>query len=319
MYYYFFIKQPFYFSVSLSKNSQKNCIFKLRFKIYSMKTVIRFLLSIFITLGSLTDSYAQEKTDEIFLLDGNTGKCKVTAVTENTVKIIYSGETLEFEVKKATIQKIIFSSGRTQIFNQPIAVDKIVSAADRKSRIAVLPVEYITNDKTIMVDAMSNKIQMSAASSLKKNTSILLKIQDPRTTNSILAKKGITTKQLKATPPKEIALLLGVEYILYNTTNVVNKGTVTTGTGVTIHKNKNTKNYSRRKRKTSNSGTNISTNSSRSRISYDTRLNLDIYNDKGDNIYTDDKRAFGGGLDSYNSALNYLIKRTPFGTKAKRR
>lgn len=280
-----------------------------------MKTFFKYILLILISLGSLTTSFAQKKTDAIYLLDGNQGKGKVTAINKNNIKFIYSGETLEFNIEKSTIQKIVFSSGRTQVFNQPKTIEKVVNSSERKSRIAVLPVDYITNDKGIMIDAMSNKIQKSTTSSLKKNTSILLKIQDPRTTNAILAKKGITAKQLKAISPKEIALVLGVEYVLYNTTNVVNKGTVTTGTGVTIHKNK--KDYSRHRRKSS--GTDITTNSSRSRISYDTRVELTIYNDKGDNVYSDDKRAFGNGLDSYNSALNYLIKRTPFGSKAKRR
>ncbi|WP_418644599.1 hypothetical protein [Tenacibaculum insulae] len=285
-----------------------------------MKTFYKYILLILFSLGISLTSFAQEKTDAIYLLDGNQGKGKVTAINKNNIKFIYSGETLEFNIEKSTIQKIVFSSGRTQVFNQPKTIEKVANSAERKSRIAVLPVDYITNDKSIMIDAMSSKIQNSTTSSLKKNTSILLKVQDPRTTNALLAKKGITAAQLKAISPKEIALVLGVEYVLYNTTNVVNKGTVTTGTGVTTYKNKKTKDNSRyRRNKTNNSGLAISTNSSRSRVNYDTRVSLNIYNDKGDNLFNDDKRAFGSGLDSYDSALNYLIKRTPFGTKARKR
>jgi hypothetical protein len=42
-----------------------------------------------------------------------------------------------------------------------------------------------------------------------------------------------------------------------------------------------------------------------------------MYNDQGTSLYSESRKAFGSGIDAYTASLNYLIKRCPFGSKAK--
>lgn len=294
----------------------------------------QFFVIIFMTLSicvSANKVYSQETADVVVMLDGTQKNGKVISIESDTIKFKYSGEDLEYEFKKTDINKIIFASGRTEVFNAPkvtSSTDQNVSnASDRRGKIAVLPFDYITNDPSIMVASMSNRVQMACVNSLREYTTILLKIQDPMTTNAILAKNNLEFKTLRAITPKEMAVMLGVEYVVYGSTDVVNKGTFSSGSEITTYKDKKSKDskqvYKNSKvikhGDTRRSGTAVTSGSSSTRISYDTRVDLNIYNDTGSSVYSDSKRAFGSDLESYNSALNYLIKRTPFGTKAKKR
>ena len=48
------------------------------------------------------------------------------------------------------------------------------------------------------------------------------------------------------------------------------------------------------------------------------KLDLKIFNDKGENIYAESRHPFGLGIDAYHSGLKYMIKRCPFGSKYKK-
>jgi len=269
---------------------------------------------IFLISGSST-LMAQDK---ITMLNGEKREGKVVSVKDNAVKFVYKGETLEYEFKKSEINKIEFASGRTEVVNNavPSAGISTSTAEDRKGKIAVLPYSFITNESSLDPEAMGQQLQTDTYNSVRANTTSL-QFQDPITTNSLLAKQGLTHANLNTKTPKEMAELLGVEFVVYGIANVTNKGTSTYGSGSTTYNGKATDNKDAKKETAKVSGTSYSSNNATVLTNYDTKIDLSFYNDKGTSIYSQSRQAFGSGADAYHATINYLIKRCPFGTKAK--
>jgi len=128
-----------------------------------------------------------------------------------------------------------------------------------------------------------------------------------------MSKNNIDPAAVRSIPANEMAILLGVEYVLYGTYDLVNEGTNTYGSGVTTFKEKEDKSRYQDKTK----GTAVTSSSTSTRVDYETKVDLTIYSDQGSNVYSDSKKPFSGSVDSYSSSIDYLIKRTPFGSKAK--
>lgn len=273
-----------------------------------IKTACTVLLLFVISLVN-----AQDKTDIVIMLSGEKKEGRVVSISDDAIKFIHKGETLEYELKKNQINKIDFASGRSEIINSTSTIAVTASTAEeRKGKIAVLPFDYITNENASMSEKMGSEIQLDCYNSIKQNTIGLIP-QDPLTTNSILAGKGIASTGIRLTPPREMAAILGVEYVVYGTANVTNKGSYTYGSGVTTYKDKEKKDGDDKK----SSGTAYSSNNSSTMTDYDTKIDLNIYNDKGENVYSQSRNAFGSSPDAYHGTINYLIKRTPFGNKKK--
>jgi TolB-like protein len=188
--------------------------------------------------------------------------------------------------------------------------------ADRKNKIAVLPFQFITNEPGIQTDQMSKQLQANCAGSLRKNTSNII-VQDPLTTNRLLAKNNIDINDPAAVDPQELAVVLGVEYVMFGTVDVINKGTISTGSAATTYKDKEKHNRDKNSKETKASGTAVTSNNAITSTNYDTKVALNIYTDQGSTYYSKSRKAFGNGLDSYSGTLDYLIKRTPVGTKSR--
>lgn len=266
----------------------------------------------------------------------------------------------------------------------------VFSARERIGKIAILPFDFISNDSSINVKVMSSKLQNSCYISLKENTRNL-QIQDPITTNNILLKNGFNDVLKKTKTPAEVALLLGVEYVVYGVANIDNVGeyssndeSITSSTNTVQEsvnkpedKNYNYKDYSvpqigyhfsynENSNKVIETITNdlgnlqfsntrengqivrgkirvndynedeadnyddveekkIYANSSLNKVSsssvgiiYNTVIDLVFYNDQGASMYAKTRNSYGSDIDSYLSTLKYLIKRCPFGSKAKK-
>lgn len=280
--------------------------------------IIKSLLCI-LTLFSTLIVSAQNKVDTVIMNNGEKREGKVVQMLDNAVKFVYKGETLPYEFKKSEINKIEFASGRTEIINNTVSSEPssaVSSSSDRRGRIAILPFEFISNDPGLNVGLMTEQLQADSFLSVKENTRGL-EIQDPITTNSILAKNKITYVNLKTVTPQEMAVLLGVENVLYGMANVTNKGTSTYGSGTTGYSDKETQKKEGRKETTKSSGSSYSSNNATTMINYQTKINLNIFNDKGSNLYSESRDSFGNGFDAYHATINYLIKRCPFGLKTK--
>ncbi|RYZ28298.1 MAG: hypothetical protein EOO10_10050 [Chitinophagaceae bacterium] len=281
-----------------------------------MKTSIpKKVLLLMVLFCNVIAVFAQDK---VTMLNGEKREGKVVSVSDNAVKFVYKGETLEYEFKKSEINKIDFSSGRTEVVNAsaPVSASPSSTPAERKGKIAVLPFDFITNDASIDVTAISQQLQTETYNSIKENTS-LKDVQDPITTNSLLAKAGLTRSNITTKTPQEMAILLGVENVVYGIANVTTKGSSTYGSGISTVDGKATEKKDRSKETTKVSGTVYNSNNSSTMVQYDTKIDLNFYTDQGKNIYSESRKAFGSGFDAHSATVNYLVKRCPFGSKAK--
>jgi hypothetical protein len=284
-------------------------------KNHILKNIIFFAI-LFCTVISAS---AQDKVDTVVMLNGEKREGKVVSVKDDAIKFVYKGEGLEYEFKKSDINVIVFASGRTEVINKGTnseVASSTVTSTGRKGKIAILPFEFISNNSSLNVNAMAEQLQSDSYLSIKENTNGL-ELQDPITTNSILAKSNISYANLKSISPKEMAALLGVENVVYGIANVTNKGTSSYGSGVTSYNDKETQNKEGRKATTKSSGSAYNSNNATTMINYETKINLNIFNDKGANLYSESRNSFGTGFDAYHATINYLIKRCPFGSKAK--
>lgn len=207
-----------------------------------------------------------------------------------------------------------FAQGKTDEVLRPDAERKEAAPADRKNKIAVMPFQFLSNDPGYEPSQMSKRMQANCANSLRQNTSNIL-IQDPMTTNRLLAKNKIDVNDAASVDPQELAVLLGVEYLVFGAVDVVNKGASSTGSNVTTYKDKEKQDKDKNIKNTKASGTAITSNNATTTTNYATKVTLDIYTDQGSTYYTKSKSSFGSQIDSYVSTFDYLIKRTPFGSK----
>lgn len=279
----------------------------------------KLLFSFLVFIVSFTTSvlFAQEKSDVVYMLNGETRDGKVTAIHDSTIEFVYSGEDLTYELNKADVQKIVFASGRTQVISQaasPTPTMATTNSADRKNKLAVLPFTMVSNDQGLMSEAMSGQIQHAAINSFKENTRQII-VQDPMTTNATLLRNHLDPNSIKTMMPQEVAELLGVEYVVYGTANISFKGTLSFGSSSSTYKDKSEKDKERKKEKSS--GREFASNSSSTVSNYDTAIELNIFSDTGSNVYSVSRNAFGSSLDTYEGTLSYLIKRCPWGSKKK--
>lgn len=285
----------------------------LRMMKISIKTTthaIFFVLMFFLSIST----FAQEKSDVVVMLNGEEKTGKVTAINDNVITFIYANETLEYQIKKTDVNKIIFASGRTQQISKKTDAASNSESSNplaRKGKLAVLPFKIITNMPTVDVDAVGREIQNDCANTITKDAPSI-DVMDSRVVNATLAKNNIMGDQIQDMLPNELAELLGVEYVVFGSYDIENSGTRTTGSSVTTYKSKNDGD---KKDSDKKKGTAISSGSSSTTDTFDSKITLDIYNDQGSSIYSVSRKPFSAGLDKYHSTISYLIKRAPFGSK----
>ncbi len=282
-----------------------------------MKAILRSLLCFFLFTVISLSLHAQEKQDVITLRSGEKKSGKVKAIKDQVIVFTYTGETLEYEFKKADIDKIDFASGRTESFNvtQSIPSNKtsvstvavpVSTPEQRKNKIAVLPFEIQTNDAGLAGESLSNQVQQACIAALREQ-SPLQTIQDPMVTNNILSKIQFSTDHLSEHTPQEWAEILGVQYVIIGAYNIQNKGTSSYGSGVSTYSNKKTDDKSK--------GSIVSSGNSYTTTNYNTRVFMNVYSDNGDAVFSDSRAPMFGSVDSYKSAVKTLVKKTPFGKK----
>jgi len=112
-----------------------------------------------------------------------------------------------------------------------------------------------------------------------------------------------------------LAGILGVEYVIYGTVNITNKGASTYGSAGTTYKEKENNTYNSNKSSTNTKGSAFSSSNSTTTINYDTTVDFRMFNDRGDNLYSQSRHVFGTLVDAYKDGISYMVKRTPFGSK----
>ena len=268
---------------------------------------------------TLTGLGQQQKNDVILKLNGDELVGKVLKVNDNSVEFAYAGETLSYTIRNEDILKITFASGRVQVFNkQPLpseaktqatapAQNSATSPEERRNKVAILPFTFVS-DGQATDDVISEQVQNECYAFLNKHAGIY-KIIDPATTNAQLIKAGITKENIKGYTMDDICNMLGVEYVVKGAVTV-NKTTQTnyqstSGSSTTKDNSKN--NDKKKETSTSTYGTTTQ--------NYQTNLSLSIHNDKGSNVYNQNRTSFWNTQDAYKSTLEYLLKRSPLYTK----
>ncbi|PSG86275.1 hypothetical protein [Aurantibacter aestuarii] len=270
------------------------------------------LLKFFITVFFISFSTVLcAQSDVILKTDGEEMKGKVIKINDTTIEFIYENESLEYEVSIGDIKKITFASGRIQFFNKEEKHD--VNLEEHHNKVAILPFGYI-KDKETSNDLMTKKIQQETYTIFKKKAAVL-KFQDPLTTNALLAKAGVNNNNIDGFTMGEICNILNVEYIVQglvsiertSVSNFSNSKTTSTNTKAKVDRNGNIIGdiWSNGKSKSSTSS------SSSSIQNYSTNITMNVYTDKGENVFTKDHMSFWQTTDAYKITLNYLAKRTP--------
>jgi TolB-like protein len=287
-----------------------------------MKSILSLTMLLLFSIGVF--SQGAVKSDVILKLNGEELSGKVVEMTDTEVKFTYTGETLVYAIKKNDILKITFASGRIEVLNkQPLPSESKPESSgnepvqpsqqqgameNHRNKVAILPFAFIKDDQEA-VDVMSEKAQNATYSYLTKHAGIFT-IIEPRTSNALLIKAGINKENIKGYTMDDLCNLLGVEYIIEGIV-MVNKGIQTnySSNNGTLKGNNNNKNNSNNKTTYNSSSYNSTTQN------YETSLNLNIFNDKGVSVFSQERKSFWNTQDAYKATLEYLLKRTPLYSK----
>ncbi|WP_121667321.1 hypothetical protein [Mesonia aquimarina] len=270
-------------------------------EVYRIPKLYFYVLLFFINI------IVAQTSDMVYMLDGKVNEGKVTAIKQNSIKFIYTGEDLEYSFKKEKIHKIEFSSGRIQEINP---VEHKTASVSTKNKLAIIPFTMVSNDAALTQKTVAEDIQHSSVISFEKHTTGLT-IVDPLKVNALLIKNSITSESIKQFMPNELAEILGVEYVVYGIATINYKGSRSSGSTSSVYKEKDEKS------KGKTTGKSYGSNYSSTTEEYNTNIEMTIYNDKGNNVYSVKRNSFGSSLDSYKATLDYLIKRCPWGSKGK--
>jgi TolB-like protein len=276
------------------------------------KIYFLFILGLF-SLNVVAQGGNNPKQDIIKKVDGEEMKGTVIKVTDSDVTFVYTGETAQYVIKKAEIAKIIHASGRVENIGQQSLpaqnrqqdqVSMSASPVDHHNKIAILPFTFLMDNQP-GADEIGYKAQEDTYGFLSQHAAGY-SILDPRTTNALLNKAGVTRDKMINFTMKEICNILGVEYVIDGSVTQ-NKGYQTSSTSDVS----NTKVKRNDNDKVKGVSTYGSTNSN-SVQRYDVSVSLHIYMDNNVSIYNQSHKAFFTNTDgSYGSPLEYLLKRSP--------
>lgn len=284
-------------------------------KLITPKRYFEFIfISTTIFFLGLLGCWAQN--DIILKTNGEEMVGQVTAINADDLSFTYKDESIPYTVAQKDIIKITFSSGRIQFFNKPSDLPSKGNLEDHHNKVAVLPFDYI-KDQESGADVMTEKIQRETYA-IFKGKAAELKYQDVLTTNNLLAKAGYGSNNKNGFTMGEICGILGVEYLIQGTVSV-EKTDVSSYSSTNVRAKSNTTETTAKPKNniigdiwnaSSKGSASASTYSSTSQ-DYSTTINMNIYNDKGDNIFSQDHDSFWWGEDAYKVTLNFLAKRSP--------
>lgn len=273
---------------------------------------MKYLLLTAIALVFSLSAFTQDgpKTDEILKINGEEMIGKVLEIDDASIKFCYTGETLIYVVNKADIVKITFASGRIEFFNKPVETSP-ANKADHHNKIAILPFKYLI-DKQDAGEELTYKVQREAFTLLQGHVGSL-EIQDPDATNTLLLKAGVTNSNVRGYTMGEICNILNVEFILQGLVNQESTTTSNVQSTTVDYKNKNFGTTSGKAIGTVNGSAgwvNASTVTSTSQ-NYQTDITMNVYNDDGNSLFSQNHTSFWSMNDAYKITLQYLLKRIP--------
>lgn len=276
-----------------------------------------FTLLILILLSASSQAQNGTKNDVILQLNGDELTGKVTEIADDAIKFTYAGETLAYSIKKADILKITYASGRVEIYNKPQLTSSSQknqadsapsgggSLSDHHNKIAILPFGFVREGQKA-ADEMSNVVQAYCFTFLSKHAGVLT-VMDTRTTNARLIKAGVTRENIEGFTMDDICNILGVEFVVDGSVLLTKVSQQTLANASYTDKSKTTRNDQKSSGYTSANSYNFE--------NYETTINLDIYNDKGNNMFSQSRKSFFKTQDAYQNALEYVLKKSPLYSK----
>jgi len=269
-------------------------------------SIILSILLLFISFGlKAQDSVHVEHKDfdRIVMVNGEIKEGHVTGITSENISFIHNGESLEYQFGKKEIGKIEFSSGRIEQMNPIVSEDdKKENMVDHSNKIAILPVIYVKDGAQVHGDIMEEKAQAVFFQKLNDHAGYMV-VQDPLQTNAKLKKSGLSLDELTGLTMPEIANVLGVEYVVKTVLSVEKNGarTYNNTSGSLNQTNRGLSSYS--------------SSSTSTTIQYKTVVDVSVYNDHGENTFTQSKMSFLTSDDAYPLTMGFLTKKMPFYTK----
>jgi len=277
-----------------------------------MKKLLLIIAIAICSFGTQAQTKTAAAPDVILKTNGEELKGKITKINDDGVSFVYTGETLEYAIKKSDILKITHSSGRVELFSQTLpaqdrqkdAVSMTATPADHHNKIAVLPFTFLMDNQP-GAEQVGLKAQEDAIGMLSKHSDGYT-ILDARTTNATLVQAGVTRDKMIGYTMKNLCDILGVEYIIDGSV-IQAKGYQTSTSGA--NGNTKVKRDDGDKIKDVSSSSTVYSNAVQR---YDVSVSLHIYMDNNASIYNESHKAFLSNTDgSYSGPLDYLLKRCP--------
>jgi hypothetical protein len=278
-----------------------------------MKKIYLLLVSIFLAFNVSAQTKLPVKPDVILKTNGDELQGKLIKITDDDVSFVYTGETVEYVIKKSDILKITHSSGRVENFaqaappaqarqNDPVAMK--ASPVDHHNKIGILPFTFLMDNQP-GAEEIGLNAQGDTYAYLSQHAAGYT-ILDPRTTNALLIKAGATRDKLAGFTMKELSDILGVEYIvdgsvMQSKAAQTSSSSGTSSASVERDGDKKVKDVS-----------GYNSNNSYSQQRYGVAVALRIYMDNNASIFNETHKAFWTNTDgSYSSPLEYLLKKCP--------
>lgn len=183
----------------------------------------------------------------------------------------------------------------------------------RQNRVAILPITYIGEGSDTKMEEMRFRLQDLAYEYLIEDA-MALRFQQPAETNALLHRNGISSSRLHDYSPRELAYILGVEYVVFGLVSQEADGlhTFTNSTQVSRNRNRydNQHHCHHRHDHDRKIIKHYSTHTT-TRESVNTSVDIIVYNDQGEKVYSKSRRSILTTMDAYRNCMHYLLKRTP--------
>lgn len=266
-------------------------------------TVIALLLS-----GPIFTLNAQHNSDRLFLTNGETLTVAVKKVEPNTITFSYLGESLENTIEKDDVAKIIFESGREQQFAEASPEgatlnDDFEYPPMVENEGAVLPFEFVFDGSPAPEEGFEAQ-EYYYNNLMRKPERNTISYQDAETTTRRLREAGIRdAMDMRDFDMAEIAKIVGAGILVTGKITVDYRSTTSTSSGATTTK------VDTKKKKVKSYTRDFSTSSDE----FDTKVLFKIYDKDGNKIVDVNRVPFlATTRENYVTALNYLMKRTPY-------
>lgn len=259
------------------------------------------ILGLFLIAGS--PLHAQDK---LFLINGDTQEVTIKKVEPNTITYSFSGEMLENVIEKTEIAKIVFENGREQVFS---ASDTALQSTEyeyppMKEKLgAILPFAFVFDGEVAVQEGIEAQ-EFYYQNLMRKPERNTIDYQNPETIQRRLRAAGITApEQYQDYQMSEIAEILGVGVLVTGKITVDYRSTTSNSYGSTTVK------VDSKKKK----GKVYSSDYTTSTDEFDTKVLFRIYDKDGKKVVDVTRRPFlATTRNNYITALNYLMKRTPY-------